>query len=245
MTLRSKHLLPIILVVFILGIGGTMLFNLWQTTSSKIPATYTSGEFAGQYNPADIRGSYSFADISDVFGVPVADLARAFAVENLENPAAFLTKQLEEMYGEVQNGEIGTDSIRWFTALYLDLPYVPEEDTLLPSPAVSVLRERLSEEQVAELEARTVNLSDLKTAPAPGEEEPLTYDEEEVGVVKGNTTFGDLESWGLSEEAIERAIGLPIGKPGLSVRDYCIEKGIEFSTVKSALQTAVDEIMGN
>jgi hypothetical protein len=245
MTVRSKHLLPIILVVFILGIGGTMLFNLWQTTSSKIPATYTSGEFAGQYNPADIRGSYSFSDISDAFGVPVADLARAFAVENLENPAAFLTKQLEEMYGEVQNGEIGTDSIRWFTALYLGLPYVPEEDTLLPSPAVAVLRERLSETQLAELEARTVTLSDLMAAPETAEEEPLTHDEEAVGEVKGNTTFGDLESWGLSEEAIERAIGLPIGKPGVSVRDYCIEMGIEFSTVKSALQAAVDEIMGN
>jgi hypothetical protein len=161
MTLRSKHIAPIVLAAFLIGIGGTIIFNLWQTTSSKVPATYTSGEFAGEFNPGDIRGSYSFGDIEEAFSVPVAGLAEAFGVEDSENPAALLCKGLEDMYGQVDNGEIGTDSVRWFVALYTGLPYTPEEDTLLPFPALSVLQERLGEVELEEIKAKTVSLSDL------------------------------------------------------------------------------------
>jgi hypothetical protein len=239
MTLRSRHIAPIVLAVFILGIGGTMIFNLWQTTSSKIPATYTSGEFAGQYNPADIRGSYSFGDIEEAFAVPVTALAKAFAVDDTENPAAFLCKSLEDMYGEMESGEVGTDSVRWFVSLYTGLPHSPEEDTLLPSTAISVLRERLSETELEALRAKTVDLSTLSESAV--EEQTDTHTETESGVVKGKTTFGELLSWGVNEQTIEQILGLPIGKAGVTVRDYCIENDIEFSTVKDALQAAVDQ----
>jgi len=257
MTLRSKHILPIVLAAFLVGIGGTIIFNLWQTTSSKVPAAYTSGEFAGEYNPGDIRGSYSFGEIEEAFSVPVADLAEAFGVEDSENPAAFLCKGLEDMYGQVDNGEIGTDSVRWFVALYTGLPYTPEEDTLLPSPALSVLQERLNDAELEEVKARTVSLSAL--APATENEETAkdeaapeaaaaaeqadTHTESEAGEVKGKTTFGELQSWGLSKEEIEEALGLPVGKAGVAVRDYCTENGIEFSAVKEALQSTVDRAM--
>lgn len=257
MTLRSKHILPIVLAAFLIGIGGTIIFNLWQTTSSKVPATYTSGEFAGEYNPGDIRGSYSFGEIEEAFSVPVAGLAEAFGVEDSENPAAVLCKSLEDMYGQVDNGEIGTDSIRWFVALYTGLPYTPEEDTLLPSPALSVLQGRLSEAELEEVKARTVSLPDLASAPeieaakheaapeaAAAVEQADTHTESEAGEVKGKTTFGELQSWGLSKEEIEEALGLPVGKAGVAVRDYCTENGIEFSAVKEALQAAVDRAMG-
>jgi len=249
-TLRSKHVVPIVLVVFILGIGGTMIFNLWQTTSSKVPATYSSGEFAGEYNPADIRGSYSFGDIEEAFAVPVTALAEAFAVDDTENPAAFLCKSLEELYGAMENGEVGTDSVRWFVALYTGLPYTPEEDTLLPSASISVLRERLNETELETVRAKTVDLSAVSQEYGAGPESPApeqtdTHTETEAGEVKGNTTFGELLSWGVSKEAIEQALGLPIGKAGVTVRDYCIENGIEFSTVKDALQRAADQALGN
>jgi hypothetical protein len=257
MTLRSKHIAPIVLAAFLIGIGGTIIFNLWQTTSSKVPATYTSGEFAGEFNPGDIRGSYSFGDIEEAFSVPVAGLAEAFGVEDSENPAAFLCKGLEDMYGQVDNGEIGTDSVRWFVALYTGLPYTPEEDTLLPFPALSVLQERLGEVELEEIKAKTVSLSDLiqagkdevakdEAAPkaAAAAEQADTHTESEAGEVKGKTTFGELQSWGLSKEEIEEALGLPVGKAGVAVRDYCTENGIEFSAVKEALQAAVDRAMG-
>ena len=246
MTLRSKHIVPIVLAVFIVGIGGTMIFNLWQTKSSKVPATYTTGEFAGEYNPADIRGSYSFGDIEEAFAVPVAALAKAFAVEDAENPAAFLAKSLEDMYGAAENGEVGTDSVRWFVALYTGLPYTPEKDTLLLSASISVLQERLSETELEAVRTRTVNpaaLSRTEAVPADGQAEAQadTHSETEAGEVKGNTTFGDLLSWGVSKDTIEQILGLPIGKAGVTVRDYCIENGIEFSTVKEALQAAADQ----
>jgi hypothetical protein len=254
MTLRSKHILPIVLAVFIIGIGGTMILNLWQTTSSKVPATYTTGEFAGEYNPADIRGSYSFGDIEEAFAVPVAALAKAFAVEDTDNPAAFLCKSLEDLYGATENGEVGTDSVRWFVALYTGLPYSPEEDTLLPSPSISVLRERLTEAELETVRAKTVNLSALggsvpddsqaAESDATSTQVEETHTETETGEVKGNTTFGQLLSWGVSKETIQQILGLPIGNAGVTVRDYCIENDIEFSTVKDALQEAADQAMG-
>jgi len=268
MTLRSKHIVPIVLVVFIVGIGGTMILNLWKTTSSKVPATYTSGEFAGEYNPADIRGSYSFADIEEAFAVPVEALAAAFAVEDTEDPGAFLCKSLEELYGAVGNGEIGTDSVRWFVALYTGLPYTPEEDTLLLSASIPVLQERISEAELESVRARTAQLpqpgetsaADTRVAEqaaptstaadtqAPAQAAPEsaaadTHSETETGEVKGKTTFGELLSWGVSKETIEQILGQPAGKSGVTVRDYCTENGIEFSTVKDALQAAVDRAL--
>jgi len=253
MTLRSKHIVPIVLAIFILGIGGTMIFNLWQTTSSKVPATYTTGEFAGEYNPADIRGSYSFGDIQEAFSVPVEALATTFAVDDAEDPAAFLCKSLEDIYGQVGNGEIGTDSVRWFVALYTGLPYSPAEDTLLPSASISVLRERSSEAELETVRAKTVNLAALGEATAAdsrGADQEATessaadtHTETEAGEVKGNTTFGEILSWGVSKEAIEQILNLPIGKAGVTVRDYCIQNDIEFSTVKDALQTAADQAL--
>ncbi len=248
MTLRSRHIAPIVLAVFIIGIGGTIIFDLWQTTSNKIPATYTSGEFAGQYNPADIRGSYSFGDIEEAFNVSVAALATAFGVKDSENPAAFLCKELKDLYDKLENGEVGTDSVRWFVALYMGLPFTPEEDSLLPSPVLSVLQERLSEAELEEVKAKTVSISGLAAAAPDGTaaaaEQADTHTETEVGQVKGKTTFGELQSWGVSKEEIEKALGLPVGKAGVTVRDYCIENGIEFSTVKQALQAAVDRVLG-
>jgi hypothetical protein len=41
----------------------------------------------------------------------------------------YKAKDLEELYGEQQTGEIGTDSVKLFTALYLGMPYVSEDST--------------------------------------------------------------------------------------------------------------------
>ena len=235
MKLRSKHIVPIIIVAFAGGIGLTMALNLWQTESSKIPAKFQTGEFAGEYNPGDIRGSYSFGDIQSAFSVPVADLAKAFGVETADDPAAVKAKDFEEMYGAVEQGEIGTDSIRLFVALYLDLPYEPEDTTLLPGPAISVLRERLSEEKLEELKPITVSLSGLKPA-ATTEEHEVPDDT----IIRGRTTFQELLNWGLSKTEIEEAIGMEMGKPGVTVRDYLAEKQMEFKDAKDKLQVMVD-----
>jgi hypothetical protein len=48
--------------------------------------------------------------------------------------------------------------------------------------------------------------------------------------------------WGLSREEIEEIIGMPMGPPNQAMRDFLIEKGVEFSGYKDALQKVLDEM---
>lgn len=45
-----------------------------------------------------------------------------------------------------------------------------------------------------------------------------------------------------SREDIEAALGMKMGARALTVRDFCKEKEIEFSSVKTELQTKVDAL---
>ncbi|NCP86444.1 MAG: hypothetical protein CO094_02340 [Anaerolineae bacterium CG_4_9_14_3_um_filter_57_17] len=130
MILKSK-MLAVVLVTFLFGgILISSAFGWWQTESTKQPATFSEGEFAGQANPADIRGSYTFGDIS-----------AAFAVSNA-NPAAYPVKNLETIYADSPQ-EIGTGSVRLFVAFYTGLPFdlTTAETTYLPESAAQMLRE--------------------------------------------------------------------------------------------------------
>jgi hypothetical protein len=258
-SIRSKHLAVIVPVVFAAGIGLTMAFNLWKTETDKVPAAYTSGEFAGQANPADIRGSYTFADIAKAFPVPVDVLARAFGVT--ENPAAFQVKSLEG------TGSLDTDSVRLFVARYAGLPYEPAATTVLPAEAAAVLNAKggLSAEQTADLRARVAGggsgepataaaqpstpAAATTAAPAAGPAAaatpaPVVSTEHATAVedraVKGSTTFKALLDWGVSEADIRKVFGGDMGATGVALKDYCTQKGIEFSTVKTALQDLVN-----
>ena len=113
----------IVVVIIFGGIGVSSITGSWQTTSTKIPAKYTSGEFAGQYNPADIRGSYTFGEISEAFNVPLNDLAVAFGMEGRSSLAEVQCKELEALYVDAASGNsVGTNSVRIFVAPYKGLP---------------------------------------------------------------------------------------------------------------------------
>jgi len=241
MNIRSKHIGPIILAAFIIGIGGTIGLNLWRTTSAKVPAKFTSGEHQGEYNPVDIRGSYTFSQVSELFEIPLEEMGKSFGLDVADNMADFKCGSLKEIYGAVEGtiegGEIGTDSVKLFVSLYTGLSYTPEETTLIPAPAMSVLKEKLSEEELKVIASRVVPLPGLK--PLPGEDQQDDLGEVD-STVKGNTTFQDLLDWGLVKEEIETALGTSMDKPGVNVRDYCVEKKIEFSEVKNVLQEVLN-----
>ena len=240
MTIGSKTLAPVVLAVFVIGIGATMAFNLWNTESSKEPARYVSGEFAGEYNPGDIRGSYSFDDIEEAFDVPVEVLAQAFGAADRDNPGAFQAKELEELYqATADGGEVGTDAVRLFVALYTRLPYVPEESTVLPAPALSFLKDKLAPADFELLRSRAVSLGDLRIE-GEAEETDVHTEESEDTTIKGKTTFDELLQWGVSQEEIEAVLGMEMGARGTAVRDFMAEQGLEFSTFKTALQELVD-----
>ncbi|OHD75015.1 MAG: hypothetical protein A2177_04775 [Spirochaetes bacterium RBG_13_68_11] len=261
--LKTKHLAAVVPAIFIAGIGLTMAFNLWHTTTTKEPAKYSTGEFAGQANPADIRGSYSFGDVAAAFpGVPLEVLADAFGVT--QNPAAFPVKSLETLEGGTSAYALGTDSVRLFVARYLGLAFEPASTTGLPPRAAELLEATglLDAAGLADVEKRIVGVTAgavkaspataavgapataaAATVPAETSAAPAAVTAETAPVVrtvKGSTTFKDLADWGVESSVLDEALGSAPGAPSVTLRNWCTEKGIEFSTVKTKIQALVD-----
>lgn len=241
MKLSNIMIAAVVVVAFAGGVLGAQIAGVWQTESSKIPATYAEGEFAGEYNPADIRGSYSFGDIEKAFDVPVSSLAEAYGAGDLENPAAVLVKSLEEGYEGVHDSlEIGTDSVRLFVARYLDRPITVADTTGIPDTAIPILQQRGTVDE--ELLARVVVLpGDLLPLVGTLPEAEDTPEESEERTVKGMTTIGELLIWGVPEAEIEQLFGGDIGPGNTVLRDFAAEQGVEFSSIKTQLQALVDE----
>jgi hypothetical protein len=261
--------LPLALAVFVIFIGGIFFSDWvgwWQTTSTKVPVTFTTGEAAGEYNPADIRGSYTLGETSTLFAIPLEDLAVAFRVPANE-AETFQLKLLESIYAG-SDYEIGTASVRLFVAWYKGLPYDLSEETYLPLEAAQILRQKaaLDAEQLAYLDTHTVqadgSLTSTDTAaqppatptaapaetqqagpkltptPAPGETEHVAPDR----TITGKTTFQDLLDWGLTREVIEQTCGFPLPPTSNTlVKDAVNANGGSFPTVKTALQALITE----
>jgi hypothetical protein len=242
MMVKSRHIAAAVLVLIFGGIAVSAALNLWRTESGKVPVAIGGGEFAGRPDPGDIRGSYSLADIEAAFSVPADVLARAFGLGTLEDPGAFQVKTLEELYGGLEEGEIGTDSVRLFTALYTGLPYDAAETTRLPAPAVAVLRQlgSVPEDRLAAAAALKLDIPALEEDAGAVDEDTHAAESSEERLVRGKTTFAELLDWGLSREEIEEALGLPMGPRGSALRDFLAEAGVEFSEVRTALQERVD-----
>jgi len=259
MTLTSKPLAFLVVFFMFGGIGLSSALGWWQTESTKEPAKYTEGEFAGKANPADIRGSYTFGDISNSFDVTPELLAQAFQVTT-GDPASFPVKDLEAIYLE-SGYEIGTNSVRLFVAYYLGLPFdTTGQEIYLLKPAANILTNRadLTPEQLAYIQTYTVDVNpasntDLEVDPAQSEETApeaeSTHSASEAGtsseedyVIKGKTIFGDLIRWGVPQETIEQIIGAPMPDPAMKVKDFATANGLEFETVKTQLQAEVDKV---
>jgi len=241
MRVKAIHAALILPLMFLLGIGGTILNGYWQTESSKVPVKFSEGEAAGEYNPADIRGSYTLQDIETAFGVPVESLAQAFGMSSHEAPGAIQVKEFEAAYGEIDGMEVGTDSMRYFVALYLDLPFVLDPGTALPQPAYNILKKEGGQpaERLEEAAEQVVSLEDVHFIAA----EEDSHDEESSVLtdIKGKTTFNELYETGITSEQISEALGgLEPGPRGMSVRDFCMENGIEFVGVKEQIQSLLD-----
>ena len=162
MIIKSKHLSLITILIIFGSIAAASYLGFWKTTSDKSPAVYKSGSFTGQKNPADIRGSYAFSDISREFDIPVEDLGAAFGISSPSEYASFKCKDLEALYSfsASYGKEIGTGSVRYFTALYKGLPYDSSEITYLPKSAVEILDKKssLDDDKINELYKYTVDL---------------------------------------------------------------------------------------
>ena len=139
--IRSGLLAIVILVVLFGSVALTSALGLWKTTTDKIPAKYTTGAEAGEYNPMDIKGSYDFGTISELFGVPLEDLATAFLIPEGTDAATFQVKSLEALWSgtDTDGLEIGTDSVRLFVAFYKGLPIDMADTTGMPAAAADLV----------------------------------------------------------------------------------------------------------
>ena len=248
MNLTSKPLAVIVMVLMFGGIFFSSAMGWWATESTKEPVTFTDGEFAGEANPADIRGSYTFGDIANSFDVTPEVLAQAFGITE-GDPAVFAVKELEVIYAD-SGFEIGTASVRLFVAYYAGLPFdTTDQEIYMPQSATDILlaKGNLSPEQIAYLEAYTVTLGEfvpavepvIESTPAPAEASSTTSEEY---IVKGKTVFGDLIAWGVPQETIEGLIGMSMPDPAMSVKDFASANGLDFETLKPALQAEVDKV---
>ena len=241
MTLTSKPLALIVLIVILGGIAVSSGMGWWTTESTKQPVTFTEGEFAGEANPADIRGSYTFGDISRSFDITPEVLDKAFGVDAAD-PSTFAVKDLEALY--LDSGyEIGTASIRLFVAYYTGLPFDTTGQVIqLPQSAADILVAKggLTADQLAYVGQNTVQVGEATPAPEPALEASPTPSADTT--IKGKTTFGELLAWGVPRSVIEGLIGAALPDPAMTLKDYASANGLDFETLKPALQTEVDKV---
>jgi hypothetical protein len=227
----------ITVISLVLGIGIAKITGYWRTESSKVPTKITEGEFAGQSDPGDIRGSYSFADIEKSFAVPPEMLAAAFGLTGAD-PSVLQAKSLEDTWGTLEGGmEIGTDSVRLFTALWIGIPYEAEATTALPAAAVDILEAygRIETAKAADLRETAIALPNE----AGGEAPPVDHEVPDR-MVRGLTTFGDLKSWGVTEEMWMEKFGEAMGSRATGLKEWAEDTGRSMSEIKTAAQELVD-----
>jgi hypothetical protein len=243
MKLKSYTLAVLVVVIIFGGILLSTAMNWWKTESTKSPQRFDSGDAAGQYDPADIRGSYTFGEISGLFDIPLDDLAASFRLPADVDAASFTVKDLEAIVTGLPV-EVGTSSVRLFTAFYNGLPYdLAAEDTYLFPEAAEILtaRNKMLPEQAAYLLTHIVT-ADTVPQPASDTAAVTTESAETEKKVSGSTTFQYLLDWGLSQEIIETVIGEPMPDTATLIKDFATQNGLEFSTVKNALQAEVDKL---
>ena len=148
--------------------------------------------------------------------------------------------------------EIGTASVRLFVAYYAGLPFdTTDQEIYMPKSATDILlaKGNLTPDQNAYLEQYTVTVGDsapmtepqpaVEATPVPTETSSTTSEEY---TVKGKTTFGELITWGVPQEVIEQLIGAQMPDPAMTLKDYASSKGLDFETLKTALQAEVDKV---
>jgi hypothetical protein len=214
---------PILYGVLVIGVFLGVIFGLrsqgiWSV-SGKADAQGNRIAPASD-DPQTIKGWMTLGEIAAAYQAPLEEIIRQF-----ELPAGTLP---ETAIKDLESETFSVSGLREWLAGRL-------EGGALPPPAVVVT-------------PRAEVLVDPAALPTPSPALPLegvSGEEEHTPPerrVNARTTFQDLLDWGLSVEAIEQIIGAQMPDPGTVVKDYVTTSGGEFAGVKTALQTAVDQI---
>ncbi|MBN2797265.1 MAG: hypothetical protein JXR88_17775 [Clostridia bacterium] len=236
----NQNILALLLIVVILG-GYLLINNMNLFTDEKTPTRYEDGT----YDPSSIRGSFTFSEISEFFHIPIDTLSEAFGLSNYPDMENTKSGDLSGIYdGLLGDAEIGNGSVQFFVAAYLGLPIELNEDTYLFKSAVDILLNEgtPTEEQKAYMARFTMDnvlmVFDEETLTTIEENHEL--EEESTLIIKGNTTFSEIMTWGITEEEIISIVG-EMPNQILSVRDYCESHDLTFSTIKKSLEALLSE----
>ena len=158
-----------------------------------------------------IKGWMTLEQISTIYNVPLADLLAQFNLP-ADTPASTAIKDLESELFSVTN-------LRDWLLSRMQ-PAQPESTTApveqaTPTPVVMTL------------EPETTSLPT----------EHVAADK----TVTGKTTFQELLDWGVPEDAIRQVIGGDLPEPTTVIKDFVTQKGMDFPTIKAALQAEVDK----
>ncbi len=261
MKLKNSHIGVLIVLILIGGIYVAKGFDLWATESEKIPVKLSEGVGAGTYDPFDIRGSYTFEEIARLFEIDITLLAEAFQLGDANAANARQSKDLEAMYGELPAGvEIGNESVQVFVAIMKELD-IEGADAYLPTSAVQVLlraNPQRSDEIMSYLDSHQIDVTvNSETTATVSEGSPETASEGNIAStsketvenasegenelrVNGNTTFSQVLDFGITKEQIEAILEAKMPPENQSVKSYCTDNGLSFSTVKDALNALIE-----
>ena len=240
MKIKSIHILLAIIII----IGGGILLaselDLYNTTRVKSPRKTVEGF----YDISDMRGSHTLEEIEKYYQLPASSVIEAFGLRPDTNSKIFQLKDMKEIFKPVELEEeeyvVETDTVKVFTSLYLKIPYVSDETFYLPGKTVNYLIENnklIGEEKEYWLE-HTFKLEyleddDLDTSETPEKIEETVAEKAEEFKVTGKTTIQELLDGGITEEKFEEITGFKVPEDkSVLVRDFVIDKGIEFGEVK-------------
>lgn len=203
----------LVISVFFGVILGFQSTGIWST-SGKVNA---SGEAVQPLaaDPASIKGWMTLDQIAMTYQVPLEELLAKFSLP-ADTPPTTAIKDLESDTFE-------TEGLRSWLQERIDQGV----DTSIDMP-VSVTPTPIKTEPPV-------------IAPTSTQAAEQSTHEPAINTVTGKTTFQDLIDWGVSIEAIETILGDTLPEPSMIVKDYVSAKGLEFSSVKTLLQTEVDK----
>jgi hypothetical protein len=243
MVIKNIHLMIIVLVLIFGGIFITDLAGVWQTESEK----EVSKTIEGLNDPGDIKGSFTFEDIMNNFDVPLEAFKIAFVVPDADE--TFAIKDFETIFEGVllEDQELGTSSVKLFVSLYTGIESDSVEDTNLTAAALELLLDegKIDQATYDRLKPLEINvtpdmvlpLAESETSEATSSEEDVVEEDFEI---KGNTTFYEIISLGVTKEEILEVMGYELESDALKIKDVVEELGLDFETVKLELLEMMD-----
>jgi hypothetical protein len=201
----------LVLIVFVGIILGFQAAGVWSV-SGKISSSGDQVQpVAGDVDT--IKGWMTLEQISTTYNVPTAEILKQFELPADTAPTTAI-KDLETDLFSVTNLRTWLQSRMQPVTPSQDISITvtPPNEQITSTPAVSA-----------------------PVTPVPTDH--VTSDR----TVTGRTTFQELLDWGVPQEAIQKVIGSDIPAASMVVKDFIAEKGMEFPTVKSQLQSLVDQ----